>query len=123
MTATKGKYRGTTTYIHVLAELVRAAQYRGITTYQDIAIIMGLPVKGSYMGVETGHVLGDISEDEVIANRPMLSAVAVGVSGQPGPGFYSLAKTLGLMKPGDDQLKFWRAQLESVYKEWRRPLP
>ena len=27
------KYRGTTMYFHVLAELVRAAQYRGLTTY------------------------------------------------------------------------------------------
>ena len=45
-----GKYRGTTTYFHVLAELVRAAQYRGLTTYQDIALLMGLPLAGNYMG-------------------------------------------------------------------------
>jgi len=31
----KNIYRGTTDYIRVLAELVRAAQYRGVTTYQD----------------------------------------------------------------------------------------
>lgn len=72
----KNKYRGTTTYFHVLAELVRAAQYRGLTTYQDIAVIMGLPQKGSLMGSETGQILGEIAEDEVLANRPMLSAVA-----------------------------------------------
>jgi len=69
----KPKYRGTTTYFHVVAELVRAAQYHGVTTYQDIAVIMGLPVSGSYMGRETGYVLGEISEDEVIANGPMLA--------------------------------------------------
>jgi len=36
------------------AELVRAAQYRGITTYQDIAAIMGLPQTGSHTGRQTG---------------------------------------------------------------------
>src|SRR5215510_11953840 len=98
MAPVKDKYRGTTKYVHVLAELVRAAQYRGITTYQDIAVIMGLPIQGAYMGKETGHILGEISEDEFRSGRPMLSAVAVGVSGRPGPGFYSLAKSLGAMK-------------------------
>jgi PII-like signaling protein len=58
----KDKYRGKTVYFHVLAELVRAAQYRGATTYQDIALIMGLPSSGSYMGKETGQILGEISE-------------------------------------------------------------
>jgi len=42
MTIVKAKYRRTTKYFHVMAELVRAAQYRGLTTYQDIAVIMGL---------------------------------------------------------------------------------
>ena len=46
----KDKYRGKTVYFHVLAELVRTAQYRGSTTYQDIAVIMGLPTSGSHMG-------------------------------------------------------------------------
>lgn len=117
------KYRGTTTYIHVLAELVRAAQYRGVTTYQDIAVIMGLPQKGAYMGVETGRVLGEISEDEVKSGRPMLSAVAVGVSGQPGPGFFKLAQQLGVMKSNEDDRSFWERQCEAVYQAWKRPLP
>ena len=62
MNTVKTKYRGTTKYIHVLAELVRAAQYRGVTTYQDIAVIMGLPMQGSHMGAELGWVLGEIAE-------------------------------------------------------------
>jgi hypothetical protein len=70
----KNRYRGTTHYIHVLAELVRAAQYRGVATRQDIAVITGLPIKGAYMGAETGWVPGEIAEDEVAASPPMLSA-------------------------------------------------
>jgi hypothetical protein len=93
-----------------MAKLVRAAQYRGLTTYQDIAVIMGLPVSGSHMGKETGHILGEISEDEVLSKRPMLSGVAVGVSGKPGPGFYGLAREIGLLKAGEDEISFWQTQ-------------
>ena len=117
------KYRGTTNYVHVLAELVRAAQYRGTTTYQDSAVIMGLPMKGSRMALETGKVLGEIAEDEVKASRPMLSAVAVSVKGKAGPGFFGLARRLGKLKDNQDQDAFWRSELEAVYSAWKRPIP
>lgn len=123
MSVVKDRYRGTTKYVHVLGEMVRAAQYRGVTSYQDLAVIMGLPLKGSYMGAEVGHVLGEISEDEVAAGRPMLSAVAVGVNGKPGPGFYALARDLGRLPEGADEETFWRTERHAVYDAWRRPLP
>jgi hypothetical protein len=56
---------------------------------------MGLPMKGNYMQHEVGWMLGEISEDEIANERLMLSALAVGVSGVPGEGFYNLAKELG----------------------------
>lgn len=117
------KYRGTTDYVRVMTELIRAAEYRGLTTYQDIAVIMGLPLMGMHMGQEIGHLLGEISEDESFAARPMLSAVVVGVGGKPGPGFFSLARQLGKFtgtESEDDN--FWNRELQSVYKVWRRPL-
>ena len=118
-----GKYRGTPNYFRVLAELVRAAEYRGVTTYQDIAVIMGLPLQGSHMGKEIGLVLGEICEDEVKAGRPMLSAVAVGVSGKPGPGFYTLAKEFGKFSgASSEEEEFWRHELQVAYEIWRRPL-
>ncbi|OHE18682.1 MAG: hypothetical protein A2X96_00605 [Syntrophobacterales bacterium GWC2_56_13] len=119
----KDKYRGKTVYFHVLAELVRAAQYRGSTTYQDIAMIIGLPASGSHMGRETGQILGEISEDEVAADRPMLSSVAVGINGKPGSGFFSLARDLGLLQAGEDEVGFWQRQREGAYQAWKRPLP
>ena len=123
MSVVTNRYRGTTDYIRVLAELVHAAEYRGVTTYQDLAVIMGLPLQGSYMGKETGHVLGEICEDEVKAGRPMLSAVAVSVSGKPGPGFFGLAKDLGRFSGGpDEEESFWRREIQAVYETWRRPL-
>ena len=123
MSDVTNRYRGTTDYIRVLAELVHAAEYRGVTTYQDLAVIMGLPLQGAYMGKETGWILGEISEDEVNAGRPMLSAVAVSVTGKAGPGFFALAKDLGRFSgdPADEE-SFWRQEVQTVYETWKRPL-
>ena len=123
MPVVKIKYRPTSRYFHVLAALVRAAHYRGVTTYQDVAVIMGLPLSGSHMAKEVGRVLGEISEDEVAAGRPMLSSVAVSVDGKPGPGFYDLACKLGRLLPTQDELAFWRKECEASYAAWKRPLP
>ena len=119
MSVVNDKYRGTTKYFHVLAELVRAAQYRGLTTYQDIAILMGLPQSGNHMGKEVGLILGEISEDEVRARRPMLSSVAVGVNGKTGPGFLGLARDLGRLDQNKDESAFWKEELLATYSAWR----
>ena len=113
-------YRSTTTYFHVFAELVRAAQYRGITTYQDIAAIMGLLPRGGNMMRETGRILGEISEDEVRAGRPMLSAVAVNARGKVGDGFFNCARDLGRLGEDADPVAFWERERDAVYKIWRR---
>jgi len=123
MTIVNNKYRGTPQYFRVMSELVRAAEHRGVTTYQDLAVIMGLPQSGSHMGKETGQILGEIAEDEVLAGRPMLSALAVGVGGKPGPGFFSLARDLGRLTPEADEQAFWQSEKEAGYESWRRPLP
>ncbi len=117
------KYRGTTVYVQVLAELVRAAQYRGLTTYQDLAVIMGLPMQGNHMGREVSRILGEIDEDEVATGRPMLSAVVVGVSGKPGPGSLELATHLGRVAQGQSEADFWAAERDAAYAAWKRPLP
>lgn len=117
------KYRGTVAYVRVLAELVRAAEHQGFTTYQDLALLMGLPVQGSHMGKEVGIVLGEVSEEELAADRPMLSAVCVNTEGAPGPGLYGLARDLGRLDEDGDEEAFWRTELKAVYETWRRPMP
>lgn len=121
MSSSSAKYRGKKGYYLTFTELVSAARYRGTVTYQEIAQLVGLPLQGSYMGSEIGHLLGEISEDEVNNGRPMLSAVAVNVQGEPGPGFYALARDLG--REFDDsregRLKFWKAELQKVYEVWK----
>ena len=122
MPEVSNKYRGTIEYHLAFSKLIAAARYRGTVTYQELAMVLGLPLVGAYMGAETGHLLGEISEDEVRAGRPMLSAVAVNVQGRPGPGFYSLAKLLGKLAEGADEPAFWREELESVHRTWAERL-
>lgn len=120
----KSKYRGEPVYHLIFCRLLTAARHRGYVTYQELAKVMGLPLTGSHMGKETGHVLGEIAEDEVRAGRPMLSAVALNVDGKPGPGFFSLARDLDLLDSGDPAAEqaFWGQQKEELYHLWKEPL-
>ena len=123
MSGIEGKYRGTPVYVRVLSELVNAAQYRGVTTYQHIALIMGLPTTGHRMSGETGAILDEISEDEVRAGRPILGAVVIRTTGKPGPGFFRLAAKLGRAPGGDADMEFWERERNAVYEAWKRPIP
>ena len=119
MSVVSDKYRGTITYVRVLGEPVRAAEYKGVTTYQDTAPIMKLPQRGSHMGREVGHILGEISEDEFQAGRSMLSAVAVNVNGKPGPGFFTLARELGRPCREDEERNRLSGSLSAMQPMWR----
>lgn len=116
------KYRGTTNYFRVYAVLVQAAERRGLVTYQEIAQIMGLPLRGSYMGSEVGNMIGVISENEVGYGRPMLSAIVVGVNNKPGSGFFTWARELGRLKSDDpaDEMPFWESEKQAVYEVWQK---
>ena len=120
MTFCKDKYRGTREYFLATCELIGAARARTVVGYKQIAQLTGLPLSGNYMAKEMGQLLGEIAEDEVNRGRPMLSAVAVGVSGKPGSGFYALARLLG--RPRDDsgasEEAFWETEKEAVYATW-----
>ena len=84
---------------------------------------MGLPLSGNYMGKEVGQILGEISEDEVRAGRPMLSVVAVSAKGKAGPGFFELARGLGRLDENKNESAFWEEESHAAYSAWRRPLP
>jgi hypothetical protein len=124
MPIVKDKYRGTTLYHLVHAELITAARYRGTITYQEIAQIMGLPLQGSHMSKETGHLLVEISEDEHLGGRPMLSAIAVRVNGSPGDGFFSFARDLKKLTVEGEEARerFWESEKAGLYDVWKRPL-
>jgi len=88
---------------------------------------MNLQGRGQHMAKETGHILGEISEDEHNQDRPspMLSAVVVQKTGKkkgiPGDGFFVLAVNLGkLGSNATDQGKrqFWENELQETYRQW-----
>jgi len=116
-------YRGTGEYFLVFNELVKAARCRGTVTYQELAELIGLPITGDHMASELAQFLGAISEDQDRRKRPMLSAVAVTVDGEPGEGFFKLAKTLGKYGGSDDRedkRRFWEAEVKLVHDLWKR---
>ena len=121
MVTIEPKYRGTKEYHLIHAELMAAAKYRGTVTYQEIAKIIGLPLSGNYMGAEIGYLVGEISEDEVISGRPMLSAIVVSTAGKPGSGFFELARQLGRLDSSgrDAEISFWEREMKAVYEQWR----
>ena len=122
MGTTTSSYRGSKEYLLVYAELLQAARYRGVITYQTVAEIMGLPLTGNYMGKEVGQLIGEISQDEVQNGRPMLSALVVGVSGVPGEGFLTWAKELGRLTDDSKEARaaFWESEKQAVYQAWAR---
>jgi hypothetical protein len=121
MKTIKDHYRPKTIYHFVYHELIMAARYKGVVTYQELAKLMGLPTTGGYMAHEIGYILGEISEDEVSYDRPMLSALAVSVKGKPSEGFFNLAKQLGRLQEDSNeaQLQFWEQEKQAVYETWK----
>lgn len=120
MTSVGKKYRGTKEFFRVYRLLITVAEYRGIVQYPEIARILDIEPHGQHMGREVGHILGEVSEDEHDAGRPMLSAVVVGSSGIPGPGFFKLAEQLGKLQTTDKEgaHRFWQEERKAVYEEW-----
>ncbi len=121
MTIVESKYRGSKIYNLAYNELKTAAKFRGYITYQEIALLIGLPLQANYMGAEIGHLMGEISEDEVAQGRPMMSAIVVNTMGTPGPGFFDLARNLGRLgsKERKEEIDFWEKEKKAVYEAWK----
>ncbi len=121
MTVVPDKYRGTGAYRAARQALISAARDRGTVKYIEIVQIAGLPTSGNVMSRELGQVLGEISEDEHLDGRPMLSAAAIGADGAPGGGFFGLARLLGKLDDSpDNEQRFWISELKSVHDHWQR---
>lgn len=112
----------TVEYHLAYSALIQAARHRGTVTYQELALLLGLPLSGNHMSKSLGWVLGTISENEVAHHRPMLSALCVTVSGKPGSGFYPYARELGLLNSTDPQAEeaFWENQKRQCYEMWQQ---
>jgi len=73
-------------------------------------------------------MLGEIGAECADHGAPLLSAVAVYMSGErqgePGPGFYAMSKHLGLLSSSATEveaLTFWGNEAERCFEFYRRP--
>ena len=77
-------------------------------------------IKIDYHDPRLFHFLGEISAEESVAGRGMLTALVVHKHGdmQPGPGFFELAQELG--QDASDILKFWIEEVKKVFAAWKK---
>ncbi len=99
------------------AVLVGVAGARQVIAYCDLAprirSISFLPMDQRFF-----FLLREISSEEYRAGRGMLTAVVVHKAGdyKPGPGFFDLARGLGLNVTDTDRL--WIEQVNKVHDYW-----
>lgn len=117
--------KDTVEYYLVYSALIQAARLRGTVTYQELALLTGLPLTGNHMSRSLGWVLGTISENEVRHHRPMLSALCVTTTGIPGKNFLPFARELGILGSDDPQQEhaFWEDQCQACYEIWQQKFP
>jgi hypothetical protein len=102
----------------IYEHLKKVASRRQTTTYGQIAPLANLDMSSEADRGEIGRILGEISEAEHKARRPMLSAVVVrSGDGTPGQGFFWLAKDLGIYDGGDEEA-FFAEELKKVHDYW-----
>ena len=103
--------------------LVRLAQVRRTTTFDEIAAMVGIDARGRLSPSRTMKALSEISTYEHSRARPMLSVIVLHREGRsPGPEFFALARSLGRYS-GDDEAserKFLETETQSVWDQWRR---
>lgn len=99
--------------------LIDIARRRTTTTYSEAAAALrpftSVRLEKPFTPMHTW--LGSVSRFEHKRERPLLSALVVGVdSGHPGNGFFALAKELGYHF--DDNEAFWDQQTEACHVLW-----
>ena len=116
-------YRGSREYQRVHDKLVHAAQHQTHIFYADVADVLGPLGEDDDVAHEGARLLGEISEDEQRAGRPMLSALTVSGRGAPAATFFNLARRLGKLASTDpaDEMAFWMAEKGRVYDTWKPP--
>lgn len=90
-----------------------------VTYYSEIAPLAGLDMSYPADRAKIGELLGEISTFENEQGHPMLSTVVVYRQyNMPGPGFFKLARWLGIYR-GDDDFLFFIRELRKVHDYWQ----
>ena len=108
----------------VYERLVKAARAREFVHYGELAKMLGIDMDNPHFGAQVGKVLGQISEDEVAAGRPMISAIVVSRDTMlPGSGFFKLGQELHRTQSGEDEMGFAVRQIKQVHDYWSSATP
>jgi len=99
--------------------LREVARRRSVTTYQEMAVLVGRNVVNAYDRSWLAGKLDAISAFEVERGHPMLSVVTINARHLiPGPGFFALAERLGRLRQGEHQIVFFARELMNVHYYW-----
>jgi hypothetical protein len=104
-------------------KLKEVAQNRGKIHYKELATMLGMPFETNEDRNQLYHKLGEISRNEHLEGRPLLSVIVVQQSSLgklqiPGKGFFELAIELGRWDGKGKMEKFFYDELKRVWKEW-----
>ncbi len=99
--------------------IVAAARERRITHYGEIAPAVTVIHVEAFSSI-MNRLLGEIMREEYEAGRPALTAIVTRQDGdqEPGPGFYALARSLGI--PFDKPYVYWSSQVQQVFDLYGR---
>ena len=99
--------------------IARRGARAGAVPYAELMRHLGLDRENAYeRQTVMPWTLRLVSEREHAAGRPFLSSVVYGeTANEPGPGFDTLRRELGL-RPGQGPLEFWIAALRETQDYW-----
>lgn len=110
--------------IDIYDRLIALAKVGKLTTYSEIAPLVGLSMD-DYADRETmSAILAEIARHEESLGHPMLTALVVhsGGDNNPGEGFFVIATKFSRFAGSRDQFKrlqFWVDEVKAVHEYWR----
>lgn len=112
-------------HLRIKEVLIKTAKRKSIINYTDLLKQSGVRLDMSipYDRGQLGHLLGEISWNEVKEGRPMLSSVALHAGDfKQGQGFFDLAEVLYSISfsTEDEKVKFGMEEMNKTHKFWSK---
>ena len=102
-----------------VAQRKKTITYTKLLSQAKIKLDMSIPYDRGVLG----HILGEISWNEVAEGRPMLSSVAIHAGDyKQGQGFFDLAENLYniALNDADQRLEFGIKELNKTHEYWSK---